>query len=58
MSKLPGNNVSRDWSDLIAFCAVLVAGVLLIVLGHLTAGSLTTACAGLVAVYGAWKRFR
>lgn len=59
MSKLSGKNASREgWSDLIAFVAVLVAGVLLIVLGHLTAGSLTTACAALVGVYAAWRYHR
>ena len=58
MSKLSGKNASRDWSDLIAFVAVLVAGILLIVLGHMTAGSLTAACAALAGIYGAWRHFR
>jgi hypothetical protein len=58
MSKLSGNNAPRDWSDLIAFVAVLATGILLIIFGHLTAGSLTTACAALAGVYAAWRRFR
>lgn len=58
MSKLPGSDTSRDWIDLIAFVAVLAAGILLILLGHLTAGSLTTACAALAGVFGAFRKFR
>ena len=58
MTKLSGKNRSRDRSDLIAFVAVLAAGVLLIVLGHLTTGGLTTVCAALAGIYGAWRRFR
>ena len=58
MRKVPGNNLPREWSDLIAFVAVLVTGILLIVFGHMTAGSLTTACAALAGVYAAWRRFR
>ncbi len=58
MSKLPGNNAPRDWSNLVAFALVMVTGVLLIIFGHLTAAGLTTACAALAGVYGAWRHFR
>jgi hypothetical protein len=58
VAKLPPASTSRDWTDLAAFVAVLATGVLLIVLGHLTTGGLTTVCAALVGVYGAWKHFR
>jgi len=37
---------------------VLATGILLVVLGHLTAGSLTTVCAALVGLYGASQHFR
>jgi hypothetical protein len=37
--------------------AVLASGVLLIIFGHLTAGSLTTVCAALVGVYAAWRHY-
>jgi hypothetical protein len=49
---------AATWADLIAFLAVLATGVILIIFGHMTAGSLTSACAALVAVYGAWRRLR
>jgi hypothetical protein len=58
VSKVPSSATRRDWADLIAFLAVMVAGVLLIIFGHLTAGSLTTVCAALVGVYGAWRHWR
>jgi hypothetical protein len=58
MSKISPNRAPREWADLIAFLAVLVSGVLLIILGHLTAGSLTAVCAALVGVFGAFRRFR
>jgi hypothetical protein len=48
----------RQWADLIAFLAVLATGVILIIFGHMTVGSLTTACGALVGVYGAWRHFR
>jgi hypothetical protein len=57
VSKLPPARTPREWADLIAFVAVLVTGVVLIVLGHLTTGGLTTVCAALVGVYGAWRHF-
>jgi hypothetical protein len=56
--KLSPASAPREWADLIAFVAVLATGILLIVFGHLTAGGLTTACAALVGVYGAWRHFR
>ena len=46
------------WRDLIAFLAVLVTGILLIILGHMTSGGLTTVCAALVGLYAAWRHFR
>ena len=58
MSKLSGNRPSRDWANVVVFLAILVTGILYITLGHLTAGSLTTTCAALVGVYGAWRHFR
>lgn len=58
MGKLSPNKSSRDSSDLIAFLACLVTGVLLLVIGHLTVGSLTVACTALGGVYGAWRRHR
>jgi hypothetical protein len=43
--------------DLIAFLGVLALGVVLMALGHATAGSIATTCAALGALYGVWKRF-
>lgn len=57
MAKLPSPGASPRWADLIAFVAVLATGIMLIVLGHLTAGGVTSVCAALVGVYGAWRRF-
>ena len=58
MKKLPSNSSPRDWRDLVAFLAVLTTGVLLILLGHVTSGGLTTVCAALVGLYATWKHFR
>jgi hypothetical protein len=58
VSKIPSGNASRDLLDLIAFVAALTTGILLITLGHLTAGGLSTVCAALVGVYAAWRHFR
>ena len=62
MGKVSGKKTPRhptgDWTDLLALVAVLTSGVLLIKLGHLTAGGLTTACAALAGVYVAWRRSR
>jgi hypothetical protein len=58
VAKLPPASTRRDWVDLAAFVAVLVTGVLLIVFGHLAAGSLATVCAALGGVYGVWTHFR
>lgn len=49
---------SRDWADLIAFLAVLGLGGILIALGHVTAGSLATACVALGGLYAVWQRLR
>jgi hypothetical protein len=58
MSKLPAARTSRDVLDLIALVAVLTTAILLIILGHITAGSLMTICGALVTLYGAWSHFR
>ena len=58
MAKLPSTSRPRDWMNLAAFIAVLTAGVLLIVLAHLTTSGLTTVCAALAGLYGAWRHFR
>ena len=46
------------WPNLIAFLAVLVTGILLIILGHMTSDGLTTVSAALVGLYAAWRHFR
>ena len=58
MSKLPPSGGQSSWTDLIAFIAVLAAVILLIVLGKLTAAGVTSVCAAIVGLYGAWRRFR
>ena len=58
MSRLSTGRASRDVLDLIALIAVLTAALLLIILGHMTAGGLVTVCGALVTLYGAWGRFR
>jgi len=58
VDKLPPARTPHEWADLIAFIAVLATGIALIVLGHLTAGGVTTVCAALVGVFAAWQRFR
>jgi hypothetical protein len=57
MSKLSSPTGSSRWADLIAFVAVLATGVLLTVLSHLTGAGVTSVCAALVGLYGAWRRF-
>jgi hypothetical protein len=52
----PGN--PGPWADLIAFLGVLALGAVLMVLGHVTAGSLATICAALGGLYAVWKRYR
>jgi hypothetical protein len=44
--------------DLASFISVLATGILLVVVGHLTVGGVTTVCAALVGLYGAWRHFR
>jgi hypothetical protein len=51
----PSPTPSPRWVDLIAFVAVLATGILLIVLGHLTATGVTSVCAAIVGLYGAWR---
>lgn len=58
MKKLSPTRTSREWADLIAFVAVLATGIVMIVLGHLTTGGMTTVCGALVGVFGAWRHFR
>ncbi len=58
MATIPPGDNRRDRSDLIAFLAVLATGAALILIGHVTAGGLTSASTALVALYGAWKRTR
>ena len=58
MSKIPPEGNRHQWPDLVAFVAVLATGIMLTVLGHVTGGSLTTACAALVGLYAAWKHLR
>ncbi len=57
MNKLPTGRASRDSIHLIALIAILATAILLIVLGHITAGSLTTVCGALATLFGAWSRF-
>lgn len=54
----PRPRSSRAWADLIAFLAVLALGGILIALGHVTAGSLATACVALGGLYAVWQRLR
>lgn len=58
MSKLAGNGPSRDFLDLIALIVILAAAIMLILLGHMTAGSVVTVCGAVVTVYATWSRFR
>jgi hypothetical protein len=54
---IPASKVGQ-WLDVIAFLAVLTTGCILILIGHLTIGSLTAACAALITLYSAWKHLR
>ena len=58
MSKVPAPAAPPQWVDLIAFVVAVTTGVLLIVLGHLTAAEVTSVCAAIIGLYGAWRRFR
>jgi hypothetical protein len=58
VSKLPSTTAPPQWADLIAFLAVLATGILLTVLGHLTAAGVTSVCAAIVGLYATWRRFR
>jgi hypothetical protein len=67
MSKVPQLQPPRSttrhrnaspWADLIAFVSVLALGAVLMILGHITAGSLATICAALGGLYAVWKRLR
>jgi hypothetical protein len=55
MPKLPQSSHQGQWIDLIAFLSVLLLGASLIAFGHMTAGSLAIACAGLAGLYAAFK---
>jgi hypothetical protein len=58
MSKLSPPAVPPQWTDLIAFVSVLATGTLLIIIGHLTAAGVTSVCAAIIGLYGAWRHFR
>jgi hypothetical protein len=58
VSKVPPSAKPPPWADLIAFLGILATVILLIVLGKLTAAGVTSVCAAIVALYGAWRRFR
>jgi hypothetical protein len=58
MSKLPSPVPPSEWTDLIAFTAVLATGSLLVLVGHLTVAGVTSVCAAIVGLYGAWRHFR
>ena len=58
MCKLPPSRRSRYWPDLIAFLAVLMTGLLLVLLGHMTVEELGATCAALVGLYAAFKGLR
>jgi uncharacterized oligopeptide transporter (OPT) family protein len=45
----------RGWWDLLAFIAVLVTGISLIVFGHVTVVGLSIACTALVGLFAAWR---
>jgi hypothetical protein len=45
----------HGWWDLLAFIAVLVTGISLIVFGHVTVVGLPMACAALVGLFAAWR---
>ena len=51
----PHSGNSSPWADLAAFLGVLTLGAILIVLGHVTTGSLVTTCAALGGLYAAFR---
>ena len=55
MSKLPSPAGSPQWVDLIAFVSVLVTGILLTSVGHLTAVGVASVCTAIAGLYGAWR---
>jgi hypothetical protein len=57
-SSSPERSDPRLWVDVIAFLGVLATGTVLIIVGHLTGGSLATVCAAFVTLCAAWKHFR
>lgn len=57
-SGYPPSGSVGQWLDMIAFLGVLATGCILIIVGHLTIGSLTAACGALVTLFTAWKHFR
>lgn len=58
MTKLPPAPSRRDCLDLLAFLSVLIAGIVLIAVGHLTAGALTSVFAACAALYAVWNHRR
>jgi hypothetical protein len=55
VNKLPPPAGPPHWVHLIAFIAVLVTATVLIVFGHLTATGVTSVCAAIVGLYGAFR---
>jgi di/tricarboxylate transporter len=58
VAKVPLAKKPRDWTDLVAFLAVLLTGVVLLVYAHLTVTSLTATCAALVGLFAAYRSRR
>jgi hypothetical protein len=54
----PASRQASPWLDVIAFLGVLATGCILIIFGHLTAGSLATACGVLIGLFAAWRNLR
>lgn len=57
-NKLSADGPSRGFLDLIALIMILATAIMLILLGHMTAGSLVTVCDAVITVYATWSRFR
>jgi hypothetical protein len=54
----PDPGPRSSWVDLVAFVAVLAAGVLLVLFGHVATGGLTTACVALAWLYATFRGSR
>lgn len=55
MPKYPTPWNPRQWTDLIAFLAILATGTTLIAVDHLTPGALITTATAMTALLMAWK---